>query len=314
MSTTRRIVALAPTASHRAGRRARGGGDTDSLLGKVEAARQDRHVDRPAVPAAVRRSRTDGTYEGFDIDVGTEIAKRLGVDDRVRDPELGHHHRRLVERALGLQRRLDDDHDPAREDPRLQQALLLHAGPDGRQHRLGDHHPRRPGRQDDLRRRGDDVLRLAERHARPRLVHRPSGAAARRREGRRRSTPTASAPRRSKAGREDFEGWLSSSTTVDAGDRRRAAARQGRRPGLLRAARASPSTRAVPTRRRMVEKVNEILDEMRADGTLKALLREVVRRSTSPSSRELTADDRLIPTGASARTPPSRSRTGGGRR
>ena len=31
----------------------------------------------------------DGTYEGFDIDVATEIAKRLGVDDRVRRPPTG---------------------------------------------------------------------------------------------------------------------------------------------------------------------------------------------------------------------------------
>ena len=30
--------------------------------------------------------KTDGTYEGFDIDVGTEIAKRLGVTSRSRRP------------------------------------------------------------------------------------------------------------------------------------------------------------------------------------------------------------------------------------
>ena len=31
---------------------------------------------------------TDGSVKGFDIDVGTEIAKRLGVDDHLRDAGL----------------------------------------------------------------------------------------------------------------------------------------------------------------------------------------------------------------------------------
>ena len=54
--------------------------------------------------------KSDGSFEGFDIDVATEIAKRLGVEVKFETPGLGHDHRRLVGRPLGHQRRLDDDH------------------------------------------------------------------------------------------------------------------------------------------------------------------------------------------------------------
>ena len=177
MSTTRRIVVLAAAAAIALAACSDGGADTDTLLGKVEAAGQDRHVDGPAVPAAVlaqgRRHLRGLRHRRRDRD--REAPRRR---HRVRDPELGHHHRRLVERPLGLQRRVDDDHRAPRARPRLQQALLLHAGPDGRQHGLGDHHARRPCRQDGLRRCGHHLLRLDERDAGPRVLH-PRGGTAR---------------------------------------------------------------------------------------------------------------------------------------
>ena len=43
----------------------------------------------------------DGTYEGFDIDVATEIAKRLGVDHRVRRRPTGSSSRPAAGAAAG---------------------------------------------------------------------------------------------------------------------------------------------------------------------------------------------------------------------
>ena len=170
---------------------------------------------------------------------------------------------------LGLQRRLDDDHHPAREGPRLQQAVLLHAGPDGRLDGIGDHHPRRARRQDHLRRRGHDLLRLADRHARPRH------ATPRRTARPRASTATTLSTDRLcaetwKAGRKDFEGWLSSSTTVE----------QAVKDGLPLVKVGDPVyyeplgvafDKSGPDPTDMVAKVNTILADMRADGTLKAM-------------------------------------------
>lgn len=77
MSTTRRIVVLAAAAAI-ALAACGGGGSTDTLLGKVEAAKKIvMSTDPQYPPQSVVKE--DGTYEGFDIDVGTEIAKRLGV-------------------------------------------------------------------------------------------------------------------------------------------------------------------------------------------------------------------------------------------
>ena len=83
-------------------------------------------------------------------------------DRSSRPPDWDAHHRRRLGRPLGLQRRVDDDHVEAPEGARLQRPVLLHPGPDGRKHRVGHHDPRRARRQDGLRRRGDDVPRLAQ--------------------------------------------------------------------------------------------------------------------------------------------------------
>ena len=108
--------------------------------------RQDRDVDRSAVPAAVRRSSRTAPTRASTSTSGPRSPSASACAIEFADPGLEPHHRRLLGRALGLQRRLDDDHHPAREDPRLQQAVLLHAGPDGRLDGSGHHHARRPRR------------------------------------------------------------------------------------------------------------------------------------------------------------------------
>ena len=53
--------------------------EPDTLLGKVEAANKIIMSTDPMYPPQ-SSLRPDGTFEGFDIDVGTEIARRLGVE------------------------------------------------------------------------------------------------------------------------------------------------------------------------------------------------------------------------------------------
>lgn len=61
------------------------GGTKDDLLSKVKAAGKIVMSTDPEYPpqSAITAA---GTYEGFDIDVGTEIAKRLGVDIAFETP------------------------------------------------------------------------------------------------------------------------------------------------------------------------------------------------------------------------------------
>lgn len=54
------------------------GGASNDLLGKVKAAGKIVMSTDPQYPPQSELA-ADGTYQGFDIDVGTEIAKRLGV-------------------------------------------------------------------------------------------------------------------------------------------------------------------------------------------------------------------------------------------
>jgi len=84
MSTTRRIVVLAAAAAIALA--ACGGSDTDTLLGKVEAAGKVMMSTDPQYPPQ-SSLKDDGTYEGFDIDVGTEIAKRLDVAIEFTTPD-----------------------------------------------------------------------------------------------------------------------------------------------------------------------------------------------------------------------------------
>ena len=60
--------------------------DPSSLLGKVLAAGKIVMSTDPQYPPQ-SSLKDDGTYEGFDIDVGTEIAKRLGVKIEFTTPD-----------------------------------------------------------------------------------------------------------------------------------------------------------------------------------------------------------------------------------
>ena len=86
MSKRGRFVAIAAIAILAVG--AVGCSSTPStLLDKVtKAGKLVVSTDPKYPPQSSQKS--DGTYEGFDIDVGTEIAKRLGRDDRVHHPRL----------------------------------------------------------------------------------------------------------------------------------------------------------------------------------------------------------------------------------
>jgi len=62
-----------------------GGGTTNDLLAKVKAADKIIMSTDPEYPPQSSLA-DDGSYEGFDIDVGTEIAKRLGVEIAFETP------------------------------------------------------------------------------------------------------------------------------------------------------------------------------------------------------------------------------------
>ncbi len=58
-----------------------------------------------AYPPASSLNEQTGEFEGFDIDVATEIATRLGLDVDWETPDVGRHHGGQLERALGHHRR-----------------------------------------------------------------------------------------------------------------------------------------------------------------------------------------------------------------
>ena len=222
------------------------GAAKDDLLSKVKAAGKIVMSTDPEYPPQSALT-PSGSYEGFDIDVGTEIAKRLGVDIAFRDAELGSAHGRFVERALGLQRRLDDDHQRPSEGPRLHQAVLLHPGPDGRPVDRRHHHAGRARRQDHLRRPGHDVPAVAGRNPRLRDREPPDEATGRVHRDHapdgpqlRRSLAVGPPRLRRLAELLDHGRW---------GHQGRPSGHQDRRSGLQRAARRRRSTRAAPTRR-----------------------------------------------------------------
>jgi polar amino acid transport system substrate-binding protein len=87
MSTTRRIVVLAAAAAI-ALAACSGGSNTDTLLGKVEAAKKIVMSTDPQYPPQSELDPNSPVgYKGFDIDVGTEIAKRLGVAIEFTTPD-----------------------------------------------------------------------------------------------------------------------------------------------------------------------------------------------------------------------------------
>jgi polar amino acid transport system substrate-binding protein len=75
----------------------------------------DHGVHRPKYPPQSSLNQQTGEFEGFDIDVATEIANRLGRRGRVAGTVVGADHRRQLERAVGHERRLDDTYQRPQE-------------------------------------------------------------------------------------------------------------------------------------------------------------------------------------------------------
>ena len=76
-----------------------GGGD--DLLARIQEEGVIRVSTDPAYPPQSSLNEETDEYEGFDIDVATEIANRLGVDDRVGDSVVERDHLGWVERSMG---------------------------------------------------------------------------------------------------------------------------------------------------------------------------------------------------------------------
>ena len=85
--------------------RASAAGETTDLLAEICEKGVLTVSTDPAYPPASSLNEQTGEYEGFDIDVATEIANRLGVDVAWETPAVGRHHGRQLERALGHHRR-----------------------------------------------------------------------------------------------------------------------------------------------------------------------------------------------------------------
>ena len=212
--------------------------------------------------------KSDGTYEGFDIDVGTEIAKRLGVDITFETPDWN-----LItagswggrwdfsvgsmtittprEQVLAFSKPYY--YTPAQMAASTASGITTLDGLAGKTICVGEattYYDWMNGTLD---------LGTYTPTAKP-----PAGS----------KVTTLSTDRLCaetwKAGRKDFEGWLSSITTVD----------QAVADGLPLVKVGDPVfseplgvafDKSGPDPTDMVERVNGILDEMRADGTLKAL-------------------------------------------
>jgi polar amino acid transport system substrate-binding protein len=85
MTRTRRLVALLAAATFIVAACSDSGGG-DNLYDKVQSAGKIVMSTDPQYPPQSELTAA-GTYEGFDIDVGTEIAKRLGVDIEFFTPD-----------------------------------------------------------------------------------------------------------------------------------------------------------------------------------------------------------------------------------
>ena len=182
-------------------------------------------------------------------------------------------------------------------------AVLLHAGPDGRQHGVGHHDARRAGRQDRVRRRGHDLPRLAERQ---RSTSAPLSPTTTPPAGVKATTlkTDADCPQTVEGRPQRLRGLAELEHDGRRRDQGRAAADQGRRPGLLRAARASPSTRAARTRRTSSPRSTQIVDDMHADGTLTAMSEKWFGARPHGGADAVGCDPTLSLSGGADRTPP----------
>ncbi len=240
--------------------------DPNSLLGKVMAAGTIVMSTDPQYPPQ-SALKSDGTFEGFDIDVGTEIAKRLGLQIRFETPSWD-----LItagswggrwdfsvgsmtittprEKVLAFSKPYY--FTPAQMAASTSSGITTLDGLAGKTICVGEattYYDWMSGTLD---------LGTYTPTAGP-----PAGSKA--------TTLTTDrlCAETWKAGRTDFEGWLSSSTTVD----------QAIADGLPLVKVGDPVyyeplgaafDKSGPDPTSLVEKVNTILDEMHADGTLKA--------------------------------------------
>jgi len=266
MRTTRRIAALVAVAALSFAA-CGGGSDTDTLLGKVEAADKIIMSTDPQYPPQSELA-ADGTYQGFDIDVGTEIAKRLGVEIEFTTPDwniitAGSWGGRwdfsvgsmtiTTPREKVLSFSKPYYYTPAQIAASTTSGITTLDGLAGKTICVGE-----------ATTYFDWMSGTLDLGSYTPTEGPPEGS----------KVTTLSTDRLCaenwKAGRTDFEGWLSSSTTVDS-----AVAE-----GLPLVKVGDPVfyeplgvafDKSGPDPASMVEKVNTILDEMRADGTLKGL-------------------------------------------
>jgi polar amino acid transport system substrate-binding protein len=215
--------------------------DPGSLLGKVLAAKKIVMSTDPQYPPQ-SSLKADGTYEGFDIDVGNEIAKRLGVAIEFTTPR---------EKVLAFTKPYY--YTPAQMAASTASGITTLAGLAGKTICAGaatTYYDWLTGALD----LGSYTPKEGP----------PAGSQATTLDTDRLCAETM------KAGRTDFEGWLSSSTTVE----------QAIKDGLPLIKVGDPVyyeplgvafDKQGPDPTGMVEAVNAALDGMRADGTLKAM-------------------------------------------
>lgn len=247
-----------------------GGGDqpvAGGLLDKVTKAGKIVMSTDPQYPPQ-SSLKSDGTYEGFDIDVGTEIAKRLGLEIAFETPDWN-----LItagswggrwdfsvgsmtittprEEVLAFSKPYY--YTPAQMAASVESGITTLEGLAGKTICAGE-----------ATTYYDWLTGALDLGTYTPTQKAPEGSTA----------TTLSTDRLCaetwKAGRKDFEGWLSSSTTVD----------QAVKDGLPLVMVGDPVyyeplgvafDKSGPDPTDLVAKVNTILDEMRADGTLKQL-------------------------------------------
>jgi polar amino acid transport system substrate-binding protein len=239
--------------------------DPSSLLGKVLAKGTIVMSTDPQYPPQ-SSLKSDGTYEGFDIDVGSEIAKRLGVKITFQTPDwniitAGSWSGRWDfsvgsmtittprEKVLAFSKPYY--YTPAQVAASKASGITTLDGLAGKTICAGE-----------ATTYFDWLTGVLDLGSYTPTVKAPAGSKA----------TTLSTDRLCaeawKAGRKDFEGWLSSSTTVE----------QAIKDGLPLVKVGDPVyfeplgvafDKGGPDPTGMVAKVNEILDAMRADGTLK---------------------------------------------
>ena len=242
--------------------------DPDSLLGKVLAAKKVVMSTDPQYPPQ-SEIKPDGTYEGFDIDVGNEIAKRLGVALEFATPKwevitAGSWSGRwdfsvgsmtvTTPREKILAFSTPYYYTPAQMAASTASGITTYDGLAGKTICVGAATTYFDWLNGQLDLGSDTSLIKAQ----P-----PAGAKVTTLDTDRLCAETI------KAGRKEFEGWLSSSTTVA----------QAITEGLPLVAIGDPVyyeplavafDKSGPDPTSMIEKVNQIIADMRADGTLKA--------------------------------------------